>query len=62
MRHLQTIPERDRWWSIAPASTAGCAACCAGAAKFAITCFNEDPDLLRQASAYQKTTWPDDEP
>jgi hypothetical protein len=28
--------------------------------KFAITCFHEDPDLLRQASAYQKTT--DDEP
>jgi hypothetical protein len=30
--------------------------------KAAITCFHEDPDLLRQASAYQKTTWPDDEP
>ena len=30
--------------------------------KFAITCFHEDPDLLRQASAYQKTTLPDDEP
>jgi hypothetical protein len=30
--------------------------------KAAITCFNEDPDLLRQASTYQKTTWPDDEP
>ena len=30
--------------------------------KSAITCFNEDPDLLRQASAYQKRTLPDDEP
>ena len=30
--------------------------------KAAITCFHEDPDLLRQASVYQKTTWPDDEP
>jgi hypothetical protein len=30
--------------------------------KFAITCFHEDPRLLRQASAYQKTTLSDDEP
>jgi Recombination endonuclease VII len=30
--------------------------------KAAITCFNEDPRLLRQASAYQKSTLPDGEP
>jgi hypothetical protein len=30
--------------------------------KFAITCFHEDPRLLRQASVYQKTTLSDDEP
>ena len=30
--------------------------------KFAITCFHEDPRLLRQASAYQKSTLSDDEP
>ena len=30
--------------------------------KFAITCFHEDPRLLRQASAYQKRALPDDEP
>ena len=30
--------------------------------KAAITCFHEDPRLLRRASAYQKSTLPDDEP
>ena len=30
--------------------------------KTVITCFHEDPRLLRRASAYQKSTLPDDEP